>query len=1303
MSTDPSQFRDLQHVLRIRERLWTGRETGRAAVLVGAGFSCNAAPARSGVRSFPRWLELTQAMAQQMGRNISGLLDPLRIGSEYEAFFGRQALDELIQRSIPDKDYEPGELHKLLLALPWADVFTTNYDTLLERCAEHLAWRRYDLVLTPADIATTIQPRIVKLHGSFPSHRPYVTTEEDFRRYPVECAPFVNLVQESLIENVLCLIGFSGDDPNFLRWSGWVRDNMGRAAPAIYLCGVLGLTVAQERLLVSRNVVPIDLAPLFPQDEFPGLRHQAALEWFLRALADGAPVDPNVWPVRKPPPAPKKGSIKLPPLPDKPAAVVVRKPRRPSADNPLTLEEMDGLRDAWAAARRDYPGWVVCPRDNAEHLWLETYPWIEGVVEHIRDKLTYSALVLAFELVWRLETALLPLFRDVAEAVERLVNAFDPTLATPRAGDHESDSLPPDYNLRETWIGLALSLLRDKRRMLAEDEFQALSKMIEEVSRERDEWRNAWSWECALFYLSTLQFTSLFKHLHEWQPPDHATMWAVRRSGLLAAIGEDNDSKEGCERALERLRVGAKGTTDDHRSLSAEGWAMLLGSALQVADDEALARLTLSGNRDRWEYLSGFRCNPWTDINYYHALLQAPSQRRRPYVTRRRGFDRGHVVEMFRNDTGFESGLGQPVSYLCVLELSGVLVTRGYALLKENSRRAASRAAGAFPTWGATMLLLRNDRSDLDEWMDRVCVATLPAVVVERLFQVLYRYLRQLISHHGRWTDRWQVGTPEAFTGAAAEMLSRLFFRLSTEQMRQVLDLVLDILWTQELAARRFPGIGLQHLVARVLQLAPQELVSSRIDRLLGLPVPAEGGFVVGCDDWPEPFAFLQWPRPATASPGDHEALRPRVKELIRIVGEGGDEARGAAALRLFRLTEAGMMAPDDIDLYVGALWSRIVPESGLPRVSTLYQAAFLIMPGSRGGDAEACCRRLFLEKDLPSLAQEAGKQYVNAIVNCTRAAGCGESEHLLRWTPEEARVLLGRLVGRWVEDFEPGADGKPRGVPQGAALAAARFLERVVVYNIGAFTEDDRAKIGRIMSTLKACSFARTWTEWVRLIMGEQTVAVVESQIRGGLLGSHKDPVEAALMALASWGRLEANGGKPSVPDSLIALLVEKIAWRKAPELDTALHVVTTMIESMPKRFSLPVLERLVECTGLLLADTKLPRFGDQSEHEHEDGAIAAEDRPEYRALAAELAHTIWEAMRATHGVTDEPTTITKWREASRADPLPEVQLLWMDAPAGTGFEKKSVPDSNVDKGDGEACTKPDGDAAKDQPVAPT
>lgn len=117
----------------IADRLWSNN----AAVMVGAGFSRNAKPVGPTSASFPSWQELGDRFFKRLhGRDPcegARYLNILKLAEQVEAAFGRPALNKLLRDAIPDSRYEPSLLHIQLLSLPWKDVFTTNYDTLLER------------------------------------------------------------------------------------------------------------------------------------------------------------------------------------------------------------------------------------------------------------------------------------------------------------------------------------------------------------------------------------------------------------------------------------------------------------------------------------------------------------------------------------------------------------------------------------------------------------------------------------------------------------------------------------------------------------------------------------------------------------------------------------------------------------------------------------------------------------------------------------------------------------------------------------------------------------------------------------------------------------------------------------------------------------------------------------------------------------------------------------------------------------------------------------------------------------------
>ncbi len=339
-----STFPDLVHFEHLARALWRAPGAGRAAVMVGAGMSLNARPYDPSARPMLTWSQLSERLVEAMyppngaesaarTKAVAALSSPggfLRVAQEAEALLGRPALDSIIAEAVPDLDHEPGELHGMLMDLPWADVLTTNYDTLLERAARLVQARSYSVVTTAEDLGSSAPPRIVKLHGSLPSRRPFVLTEEDFRRYPSDNPAFVNFARQVILETSVCMIGFSGEDPNFLAWIGWVRDILGKDTRRLYLCGVLDLSSAQRLLFARWGIVPVDLSPVFPEAEWPEDRRRraAAIEWLLHALADRQPPDPLAWPRSGAPPERPLGRG-LPPLPPRPPGRIAPEDERP--------------------------------------------------------------------------------------------------------------------------------------------------------------------------------------------------------------------------------------------------------------------------------------------------------------------------------------------------------------------------------------------------------------------------------------------------------------------------------------------------------------------------------------------------------------------------------------------------------------------------------------------------------------------------------------------------------------------------------------------------------------------------------------------------------------------------------------------------------------------------------------------------------------------------------------------------------------------------------------------------------------
>lgn len=242
--------------------------------MVGAGFSKNAEKLSATDKIFLSWNELSDEFFSLIygdANNKKTYCSSLRLAQEVETVLGRPKLETILKEAIPDLDYGPSELHKNLMELPWVDVFTTNYDTLLERAADTVTSRRYNVVVSQEDLINSNDaPRIIKLHGSFPSNRPFIITEEDYRTYPYKFAAFVNTVQQALLENVFCMVGFSCEDSNFVKWIGWIHDNLGKSSShKIYMISVMHVSEARTKLLSEQNIIVVDLEELYPSAKLP--------------------------------------------------------------------------------------------------------------------------------------------------------------------------------------------------------------------------------------------------------------------------------------------------------------------------------------------------------------------------------------------------------------------------------------------------------------------------------------------------------------------------------------------------------------------------------------------------------------------------------------------------------------------------------------------------------------------------------------------------------------------------------------------------------------------------------------------------------------------------------------------------------------------------------------------------------------------------------------------------------------------------------------------------------------------------
>jgi hypothetical protein len=1288
-------FADRTHIEKIREHLWNGREFGQAAVMIGSGFSRNAKRVSSKTPQFPLWQDLAKMIYSELypDGNFSqdNSKDPILLATEYKAVHKRQSLNKLILKFIPDKNYEPGKLHKLLLTLPWSDIFTTNYDTLLERTMPYIYERSYDPVLTQEDISDSMKPRIVKLHGSFPSHCPFIITEEDYRTYPRKFAPFVNLVQESIMENIFCLIGFSGDDPNFIKWSGWVRDNLGDSAPPIYLCGLLELRTPQKQVLQDRKVTAIDLSPLFPKSEFPNpdVRYKKAVEWFLLNLLSGESPDKQSWPS----PSAKTHKVYtsskgFPKIPTPKSGFSPLGKVRPESGE-LSQKQLIERLEEWKNKRLEYPGWIIAPRESREKLWEHTKYWIEPILENINELSPPDDLFLLYELNWRLEKTLTPLFISWIKKIIPVINVYNPY---PQYIEYESENqINPNKNeyeqlnwehISKCWVQLVFALAREAREDLDRERFERWLQKLEKIIEQKTEWKARWFYEKCLFSLFEFNQDELKSLLKEWPEENALPFWEVKRASILAELGLLDRAESLGEESLEIIRKQIDPYNPNYSLLSREGWAMVLLKFIKYNS----SLNPVSEYRDRWEKLGSFSCNPWveirlssTDVNYGRRII--------PEKETKKKFDPGEesIKYNFLSDI---SAFRPAFAFLRMFEEGALPMRSGLANIFSEEIANASRLIEAnAPFWAFSSMVRGGKKKDFLEWINRVNVATLPQAQVNQLYKLrdsLNEAIKDLVGDSKKLSS-FGSSFSQRQVLFLSELISRLCFRFSVVQVNKIYKLTVDMY-----KAALFQHYSILHkcvdvLFKRLLYVMPQPEILKRMPELLSLPIPEEDSFEVKENQlWPEPFKYIKWIGGAKLESNFNRSnwTKP-ISSLMKVVETGTPEARKRSVLRLIRIYEIGGLSNDEIKDFGKALWAKIDPNTELPSDTSLSHVSFLILPEKDEGKAKEKLRKYLLSGKLPKIIQYSispeGKksfqigfsssfysltqQFLDATLFSINYSG-KEERRFIDWTTQEAIQILEQVSIFW-NNQKIAYKEAPKSVlfdlkenfreqfPQIMKLMAHIILPRLKDVD-----EKTKAVAKNLLNEMDQENLVTLTALPMILFVDSNRYEEIVRRIRFGLNSLKEKEVYGSISGLFYWLIYSRKKQIPVPPDDLLDKIVNKVLTRCQPGLNFAIGQVSVIIKEIPECFDDIQIESLCISLEYLIKETEIPDRRIVELSNESALGIPISDRPEYRKLTAELALQLCRLFKSRK--KDIPEVLNKWREISQNDPLPEVRRVW-------------------------------------------
>ena len=1257
---------DHVHISKIRDALWKKPGNG-ASVMVGSGFSKNAQKIRPDVAPPPLWNDIAQELlnelklrsgdSEERSTGVSSLSvdNPLRLAQAYEANFGRDDLHELLARLVRDDDFVPGKLHSRLLRLPWRDVFTTNWDTLLERAGPNVAERNYSVVGKMGQLPQMSQPRIIKLHGSLPSQFPLVITEEDYRTYPQKFDPFVNTVQQAMLETVFCLIGFSGGDPNFLEWAGWVRDKLGDSAPKIYLAGLLELSPQERTMLEGLNIVPIDLAAHPKAESWPeDRRHEYATEWILHTLeGSGSFYDETTWP--------------SPPLQDEIPVLEHLQPIDYDASTiPQAYPHVEGntsspdynneplckvrqVIDAWAHNRRVYPGWLVFPSgpERAESSW-RVNDWEPHILKALPDLQPVERLYALRELSWLREILLEPITIEFATAAENVLGTID---CANRLIDCVEANGDDWAGIEEAWQTVAFALITDARLDCNQPLFKRLMDALEQSCEDSSDCQHRIHHERCLWAVYSLDFEEVSRLLDRWQLGDCNQIWKIRKAALLTEVGRHDESGPLLEEALNSIRESYD-SSGNIAVATLEGWG--LGSTLNESTRRAVFR--------RWNELASWKCHSWDELDHLARAMRGTEEKKgKPSyelgISRTTGMrwsnDRyRRTIAAYRavrlpEVTGLPPTIPSGDSPIRTAAASGIL------------KLAADELAAVDPEL-SIKLILRVCTYDKDETLLRVLSRTRVAVLTDdgaaQLAKICMRIAKSTLPGLPASGEMTTAISSVERMRVAMEVLSRLVLRLTPDMVSAALDLGLECYRTGRVGGHYWLEPPLTNLLRWTWEALPENQRAERVFDLLLAPI-------VGLDDFeavssfPDTSEFIRAEDIPSESTSDNQIYFEQALHFLLRGLRGNDEARNRATLRLIWLVLSGGLSEDELKEVASALWDNANPVmKNASGPNTPLDWVYLVLPETKGGQALDSFKSKWLSHN--SGDQETQLAYSSDLIKEVGAAVAGlRDKGLLLDLSVQEEELIAVHIEQLVELIS--LDSVSFNLSIGSAverlgpLVAEITIPKHIAENLF-----DKAKV--LLSTQGAPGNPMSdLLSDIRIAIGFQLVPglvkafpervdEISMWLMLGMASDEDARIRNAMSALQTWVSVLPTANLPEVPEYLLMESGVIIASRRRVGLASALWCATWIFDTGPQSHQDAISPLVLSGLRHLAGNLQYAQF------QHDD------DIPTLRLLCVRLARSM-----SRNGFADDPV-VQLWLCEGQSDPFPEVRKAAMPTELG-------------------------------------
>jgi hypothetical protein len=979
----------------------------QASVMIGAGFSRNAKSIGSKA-VMPSLLELGEPFYKKLNGGklppyeITDISDVQDLAAEIEDIYERTVLDEIIEKEIPDKEFEPSILHTKLFEFPWSDVYTTNYDTLLERASSD----KYKVVIRGDDLRFTHKHRIIKLHGSFLSCKPYIITKKDFASYPKKYKIFVNMIQTSLVEKMFLLIGFAGADPNFLSWIKWLRNALTAASkPTIYFIGV-GVSEKEINSLKKNNIKVVDILLLSKKRKINSYStgsitrtlttddYKEAYLAFFNRLSECLTKE--------------REDI----IPDEKTSIVPDWPEKnhihPYPEDEIKLKFTEVIHD-WKTDRENYPGWIVLSK--AKRKLLSNFTDTSFI--YSLDKLgNFLDIKFLFEFNWRLEKYLHPLFDDWAKIYKKTLDKYNPFPEIIK----NNKKIMPKKGDRNNWIELNFALLKYYRQEDLDKDWQKIAALLEKIKHKLNpEQKARYHYERCHFQMFYLNPQMIRKELSDWKENFKLPYWEAKRAGIIAELGDVSKALDILNKSLKIInnQIKAKKQKNKIKLLSQQAYMLVFFDCIQrsvnyINDDWSWEYKEYNKVHGKINELKKYECSPWDDLDYFEISLKyyAPDYKNKENSY---GFKLNSIFSSHK--------IGSDVYTINAYKFFNYIEETGFPLrmpginifgtaLKHSIKRLQN-----FSTALSLIYFIRaKDERNIDCIFSRKIITIFPVDFINELILSLINILKRAKKdiHDGDLNKNTNLGI--SISSIVPEILGRLSIKASFSARKELLSLAKSIYLYKDRNKYKGMHILMEYLVSSFSNSEKYELINT----FLEFPILSD----TLTNKFPDPFNFILIDKIKLLKGVKVDA--DKVDNALTIA-ESNNELREKALVRLLILWRFELLTDSDKERFGNVLW-KFTDKEGFPAglINHYYYSAFLWFPHPENINPDQILRKYLNNIQLP--VQTTNKDQNITITNGNilifgNIIGTYNKFYKYSWSQTDINILIDKITDWWNSD----------------------------------------------------------------------------------------------------------------------------------------------------------------------------------------------------------------------------------------------------------------------------------------------